>query len=619
MCGIAGIVRFDDQPIDLDRAGAMLAHMRHRGPDGEGVTRHGRCVFVHVRLSIIDLLSGAQPMEIPALDSHGALSLIFNGEIYNHRALRRQLQALGHRFVSDHCDTEVLLHGYRQWGVQLPKHLHGMFAFAIWDEHERELFLCRDRAGKKPLYLLRATDGSLRFASLVGTLLGGLRGQEKPAIDPGVLRTYLEFGYTFEKSLLLGVEELPAAHWALVSSRGGVKSERYWRPPPISRSSTSAGAGKALHEVLLEAIHERLEADVPLGCFLSGGIDSSLIAAVAQKRLHEMKAGPLRTFSVAMPDIDYDESRFARAVAQHIGSDHVELVAAPSRDVIGDLTRLIQTSGEPTADSSILPTYWLSQATRRHVKSVLSGDGGDELFGGYDRYRAMSILARHRGWLRLLPSVGRGGSPFSFRTRLRRLIDAARDPHPMGQYRQLVQLFSPQRLDELGLTGHSPPLPDWPDEPDPAHAAMRWDFLHYLPFDLLRKIDRASMAVALEVRCPMLATAVTDLAGHLPSGVLMPGGRQKGLLRTVARQYLPGLIIDRPKRGFALPIGRWFTASLAQPLRDALSDGTLETVGLRRQPVLAMLDEHLGRTMLHTHRLFALLSLSLFLRWRNGL
>jgi asparagine synthase (glutamine-hydrolysing) len=636
MCGIAGIVRFDDRPVDRERLEIMQRHLAHRGPDGRGVSEHGRCGFAHVRLSIIDLLSGQQPMHIDGLDpadapakaaSHGPLHLVFNGEIYNHVALRRQLERRGHRFTSDHSDTEVLLYGYRQWGDNLPKHLHGMFAFAIWHEDQRRLFLARDRSGMKPLYLHFTPDyRQLTFASLAGTVLAGLDPGHREQVNRAALLRYLRLGYTFGQSLIDGVNELPAAHFMRVEHDGEIEVRRYWRPPPISKHSTMLGAVDALDEVLTEAVEKRLEADVPLGCFLSGGIDSSVIAAMAQRKLRRQGDAPLRTYSVAMPDVLYDETPHARAVAEHLGADHTVLHCEIG-DAMDDLQRLMAVAGEPTADSSLLPTHWLCKTARPHCKAALSGDGGDELFGGYDRYRAMRLLATHRGWLRRLPeSLFRNGHPKSRRVRFGRLIAAARaGVNPDFQYRSMIHLFSEPQIQTLApglldysLTGSlAVALPDWPPWNDLAHAAMRWDFEHYLPFELLRKVDRASMAVSLEVRCPMLDTQVCDLAGHLPTKVLMPGGRPKGLLRDVAARYLPSRIVHRPKAGFAVPIADWLRGHLRDPLHDRLTDGRLESLGLETAEVRRYFDEHQNQRADHTHRLFSLLQLSLWSSWAS--
>lgn len=622
MCGLAGIVRFDDKPIQRGRLEAMLRHLRHRGPDGEGIWTDDRAGLVHARLSVIDLLSGQQPMHLPQRGEHGDLHLVFNGEIYNHRELRKKLEQRGHSFQSDHSDTEVLLLGYREWGDELPKHLHGMFAFAIWDASVRTLLLCRDRTGKKPLYF-RKRGNDLSFASLVATLVAGYEDGDSPNVNPAAMLNYLRLGYTFSDSMIEGVEELPPAHAMLINSRGEWHIRRYWRPPPISRTSTSLGAVDSLREVLEEAVASRLEADVPLGCFLSGGIDSSVVAAIAQKQLLARGAQSLRTYSVAMPEADYDESPYAAEVARHIGANHSVLQTEPG-DAISDLQHLMAIIGEPTADSSLLPTYWLCKATRQHVEVALSGDGGDELFGGYDRYRALRLLHWHRWWLRQLPTGLLGSTRArSSRTRLRRLVEAARaGSSPATQYHQMIHLFTDAQIREFAMRDvsdqasyGSPPAPDWLLHVDPVHAAMRWDLTHYLPYELLRKVDRASMAVALEVRCPLLDTQVCDLAGHLPPRVLMPKGQPKGLLRTLAAEYLPASIIKRPKRGFAIPVGTWLRTNLRDALSDQLFDGTLEGMGVARLPMERYFNEHVQQRVDHTHRLFALLQLSLWGKW----
>ncbi|MEM1108427.1 MAG: asparagine synthase (glutamine-hydrolyzing) [Planctomycetota bacterium] len=638
MCGIAGIVRFDDQPIDRDRLGAMLAHLKHRGPDGDGISEHGRCALVHTRLSIIDLLSGQQPMhlaesgsmdaeprDIPRRGSSGPLHLIFNGEIYNHKELRKKLEKRGHVFASTHSDTEVLLYGYRQWGENLPKHIHGMFAFAIWDEQARRMFMARDRAGKKPLFIRYSADQKeLTFASLVGTVVAGLPSDEKPAADRSALLNYLRLGYTFGRSMIDGVNELPAAHFMRIEHDGEVQVRRYWRPPPISKHSTALGAIDALEEVLNESVVKRLEADVPLGCFLSGGIDSSVVAAFGQRRLNELGGDRLRTFSVAMPDALYDETPYAKQVADHIGADHTVLECEVG-DAMRDLERMMAVAGEPTADSSLLPTHWLCKTARPYCKAALSGDGGDELFGGYDRYRAMRLLRRHRAWLQHLPRSLFRGHAKSRRARLGRLIDAAQSgDRPEQQYRSMIHLFTdtgierlmPDLINEVEPKTVTPPaLPDWPAWDDLAHAAMRWDFQHYLPFELLRKVDRAAMAVSLEVRCPILDTQVCDLAGHLPTSVLMPGGRPKALLRQLGERLLPQDICRRPKRGFTVPIGDWLRGRLRDDLHDRLFDGRLESLGVNRSECQRLFDEHREQRDDHTHRLFSLLQLSLWADW----
>ncbi len=607
---------------------------------------HGRCALLHTRLSVIDLLGGDQPMHIrpprtfqeeqvsdprrpkPRYESDGPLHLIFNGEVYNHRRLRSLLTRCGHRFSTDHSDTEVLLLGYRQWGTQLPKHLHGMFAFAIWDEGRRQLFVCRDRVGKKPLFLLQR-ESELMFASLVGTLAAGLPHGTRPGLNDDALLHYLQLGYTLDRPLFDGVWELPPAHWMTVEADGSRHVEQYWRPPPISKSSTSLGAADALREVLGEAVNSRLEADVPLGCFLSGGIDSSLVAAIAQRRISQRGGNPLRTFNVAMPEASYDETPHAMAVAEHLGTRH-EVLHTRVGDAMDDLRQLMDITGDPNADSSLLPTHWLCKAAKQHVTVALSGDGGDELFGGYDRYRAMRWLYRHGSVLRMLPAgMADPTRPRSWKTRLGRLAAAAKaGPDPAASYLSMIGLFNARQIaglmpERFGDLADRPAVaPGWPEtapdrQPHPVHDAMRWDLQHYLPHELLRKLDRASMAVALEVRCPLLDTSVCDLAGHLPPHVLMPGSRPKGLLRQVAAELLPDPIVRRPKRGFAVPIGQWFRTTLREPMQQLLLDGPLPDLGVDRPYVEQLVRHHLDRKADHTHRLFGLMQLALWQQWRS--
>ena len=644
MCGFAGLVRFDGTSPDEARLRAMSDHLAHRGPDGEGLTIAGACGMVHRRLAIIDLLSGQQPMTLAPGDDAGTgpqgsttqaagvaarcgpLTLVFNGEIYNHRQLRRKLERRGYDFRSDHSDTEALLYGYRAFGDQLPKHLHGMFAFAVYDADQRRLFLCRDRVGKKPLYVRRDPDGrGLAFASLPATLDAGQTRAAAGDINPDALRTYLTVGYTFENTLAPGVRELAPATSLTLTADGRADETVYWRPPPISKHSTALGAADALEEVLGEAVNARLEADVPLGCFLSGGIDSSLVAALAQARLKKLGGGPLRTFSVAMPDTAYDETPHAQAVADHLGTDHTVLSTRPD-DAAADLEHLMAQGGEPTADSSLLPTHWLCRAARQHFRAALSGDGGDELFGGYDRYRGMNLLSRHRWWVQALPAFD--GRPKSKRARLGRLVQAARaGAHgPVAQYRSMIHLFSEAQITALcpdlpapdGAPDGAPALRGFPEWPDRAHAAMRWDLQHYLPHVLLRKVDRASMSVALEVRSPLLDTAVCDLAGHLPTSVLMPKGRPKGLLRQVAARHLPTPIVKRPKAGFAIPLAHWLRTSLKDAVHARLTDGRLQSLGLQQPAINRLLAEHQDQQRDHQHRLFALHQLSLWAAHRSA-
>lgn len=611
MCGIAGILRFDDTRPDPSRLRAMLEHLAHRGPEGSGVAELGPCALAATKLSIIDTLSGDQPRAIGGAGgvhdgkcaTLGPLHLVFNGEIYNHRDLRAKLEKRGHRFTSDHSDTEVLLYGYRQWGTRLPKHLHGMYAVAIWDEDNQELFLCGDRSGIKPLYLYR-TDKGLVFGSLIGAVLAALPVGQRPGIDRRALLTFLRYGYTFEASLFEGVHELPPATWMLFDARGGVRTESFWRPPPVSKSSTSLGAVDALREVLTEAVQSRLESDVPLGCFLSGGLNSAVVAALAQQKLQADGAEPLKTFAVAIPDLEYTESQHAQAVADHIGSEH-QVIAADVGSAIDDLRHLVSVYGLPMADRTLLPVFWACRAARQHIRVALTGMGGDELFGGRSRYQALRKQGLCGLWRKLLP----GGGPARC--------------EPATRYHEMIRVFDEPTLGALGFDEAQReaavyPADGWVQEPDHVHAAMRWDLEHALPFQVLRKADRASMAVALELRAPLLATPVKDLAGHLPTPVLMPGHHPSGLLRQVAEAMLPHAITRRPRQAFPAPLAAWFRTTLRDALYDHLAGPALPELGLDRGVALRVFDQHAAGKADRSAMLLGLLTLVLWDQWRRN-
>ena len=626
MCGFAGIFRFDEGPVDTARLRAARQRLLCRGPDDQGDYVRGGIGLTHTRLAVIDPDDGGQPMQLAAGGEHGELVVAFNGMIYNHREMRRRLTQQGHEFTTDHADTEVLLHGYRQWGPEVLRHLEGMFAFAIYDAGLGRVFIARDRIGKKPLYLHHG-ERSFSFASTPAALMSLLDHQ--PVMDNAALTHYLAFGYTRNTGPLKDIDELPPAHHMTIHRDGRREVACYFRPPPLSKTMTTKGVEDAIDRLLRDAVVSRLDSDVPIGCFLSGGIDSSLIAAMAQDEL-KSRGQTLKTFSVAMPDAKYDESPHARSVAERLGTEHVELRAEP--DFEADLLFLTRTMGHPLGDSSILPTYWLSRETRKHVTVALSGDGGDELFAGYDRYRAMRMLRRHRIWLRSIPrGLLRGGEQKNLSVRLRRLVDAAAHEEPFLQYNSMVRILDDVALGSLEVNRDSiaslnevlrdttrQVLEDssQANRHDPADIARRIDLHTYLPFDLLRKVDRASMAVALEVRCPFLDTSVVDLASHLPAPLLMPGGKAKGLLRRVAGRYLPKSITERKKMGFAIPLGEWFRSfQLPVLTRWLLDEPHLTSLGLDREGIELLVHQHLDGQADHAQRLFTLMSLSMWKAW----
>jgi asparagine synthase (glutamine-hydrolysing) len=614
MCGIAGIVRFDGKPIEPATLDAMQRAIKHRGPDGEGRYVTPRCALLHARLSIIDIAGGAQPMHVDADEKGGALTVVFNGEIYNHRELRSELVKLGHKFVTDHSDTEVLLHGYREWGLDLFDKIRGMFAIAIWDEAKASLLLTRDLSGKKPLFVRRFKNNEgVAFASVPAALL---ESTELVEINPDSLSYFLALGYP-RASLAANIDEV-SRPFVEYYSQDRVAADIWWTPASFEREGeyTALGLADAASQLVTKAVVTRLEADVPLGCFLSGGIDSSIIAAIAHRALMERGDAPLRTFNVAMPDAAYDESLIAERIARKLGTCHQTLRVDPSANLFNDLAYLISLTGEPIADSSVLPTYWICKTAREHVKVVLSGDGGDEKFGGYDRYRAMRLLERHGQWLRRMPlgTIGAGSDGRSLLSRIRRLARAAKPTTAVLRYEQIIRLFSDEQITELapGLPV-GPVIDSWSaNEIDSVFAAMTYDRIYYLAYDVLRKVDRASMAVGLEVRSPFLDRDVHDFVCRLTTDQLMPHGRPKAILRQLAAKLVGPDIASLPKRGFGLPIGGWFATTLHDELRQRLMDGPLDTLGFQKPVIQAMLDEHKSRSVDHTHRLFALLALSMW-------
>ncbi len=610
MCGIAGLVQFDASPVEQGRLESARGVLDPRGPDGCGVFLESGVGLLHTRLAVVDIVGGHQPM-VYEDETGERIAVAFNGEVYNHRELRIELERMGHRFTTDHSDTEVLLHGYRAWGTDLVQHLRGMFAFVIWDRAGGTVMLARDPFGKKPIYY-HHTRNRLVIGSTVAavcTLIG-----QKPSIDMQGLGEYLTLGYTHSQSLVKDVHELTPGHVMVADSSGKVSFNRYVSLPGSSNETN--GNGGTLLDVdnaLQDAVVRRLEADVPVGCFLSGGIDSSVIAAIAQRKLAP-KCERIKTFTVVMDKKDHDESKWAKAAALYIGSDHRELPV--KIEFIEDLRYLVQLMGEPFGDSSILPTYWLSRAVREHVTVALSGDGGDELFGGYDRYRAMGLIGRHGWWLKRIPRAFIGdGTIKSKRGRMRRLTAAAEFASANESYLDMIRLFDGEAIKDMGFDGVTgiKALSNWVGNTDGAYAARRWDMHHYLPSDLLTKVDRASMAAGLEVRCPFLDLDVSEAAARLPKRLTRWG---KVGLKKVARRYLPQTLIKRKKMGFALPIGAWFQDELKPLITSYLMDGPqLRELGVRREAMETLIGEHSGGIRDHSQRIFALLSLSVWMEW----
>ena len=589
MCGLAGLV----EAGGLNRAAAeprmrrALDRLAPRGPDGEGTWADGYCLLGHRRLAIVDLSpGGAQPM------TRGSFTAVFNGMIYNFRALRRELEGIGERFASQ-SDTEVLLAGWARWGEALLPKLVGMFAFAIWDGKARALVLARDAFGKKPLFY-RAGRGRCVFASELRALqrLDGAAG----TIDPVSLRLYFALRYLPEpRSILEGVAKLPPGHLLRYADRE--TSVRQWYVPEAARPDAYAtfdDAAADLRGRVDEAVRDRLVADVPVGAFLSGGIDSAIVAASMVK-----SADQVRTFTVGFEGSSdyYEERPQARLVAEHLGTDHTELSvgAAETRDVVASVFDGLD---EPFADSSAIPSYLIARETRRHVTVALSGDGADEVFGGYRKYQGELAAARYQslpGWLRRLaiePIIsalpeGKGGWLRERFRRARRFAEHG-SKDAVGRQAGWARSLSEAELDALLVEKADAPsiecliagLRAQAAAADPTNAMLAADIALVLTGDMLVKVDRMSMANGLEVRCPFLDRRVVECAGAMPGDFKLRRGAGKHILREAFRDRLPAEVFARPKKGFEVPIAEWLTGPLADLVSDAIDPARLKSQDL---------------------------------------
>jgi asparagine synthase (glutamine-hydrolysing) len=610
MCGIAGIVGRAGEPPSREALSAMGCALAHRGPDEASLEIHGQAGLSFRRLSIIDVAGGQQPLH----NEDDSCHLILNGEIYNHLEMRRELEARGHR-PRTHSDAEVVLHGYEEWGEDVVPRLRGMFAFALWDDKRRRLLLARDRLGKKPLVYHEA-GGRLAFASELGGLLADPQVPREPDLD--AIHQYLVFQYVpAPLTAFAGVRKLPPAH-TLVFEDGVARVQRYWSLSfqPIL-DITLEEAAVEVRRLLRDAVAVRLMSEVPLGAFLSGGVDSSAVVALMSE------FGRVKTFCIGFEEDAYDERPYAAMMASRYGTDHHEFVVRP--DATEVLPSLVAHYGEPFADSSALPTWYLARLTRAHVTVALNGDGGDELFAGYDRYRALAAyrLLAHlpgRGLLGPMAEAADGWLP----SRARRLLQAA-STRPEISYARTVSVFSPEEVHAL----YSPemrrrkerPEPyapllaafDGSDAPDLLGRTLYADTVTYLPGDLLAKVDIATMAHGLEARSPLLDHPLVEFAARLPSRYKL-GRTGKFVLRRAVEDLLPTEILRRPKKGFGVPLGRWFRGELRGYLEDMLLSPRararpfFDPVAVRR-----LIDTH-GTRRDRSAQLWALLVLELWAR-----
>lgn len=630
MCGIFGAVSALPVEWSAGASAAALAELRHRGPDAEGVWSDAHCLLGHTRLAILDLSpAGVQPMSSP----DGALHVSFNGEIYNFAAVRAELEGLGHTFRS-RSDTEVLLHGWQQWGPDCLRRFRGMFAAALWDARARSLFLARDRVGKKPLYYARR-GGRLCFASEPAALLALLG--DTPAPDLEALDAYLSWGYVPSPgSAFSGVARLEPARWLSVDVRvdGSLavsEPQRYWTLEYLPKLALpEREAAEELRARLREAVRLRMISDVPLGAFLSGGIDSSVVVGL----MAEQAPGAVRTFSIGFEESEFTELEHAREVSRRWKTDHHELVVrAEAAAVLPELARRF---GEPFADDSALPTYYLARMTRRDVTVALSGDGGDESFVGYERYRATALAERLRRWpggaaaARALATVL--PDPTRARGRMRRLARFAGAaalslPQRYGAWvggtvggfsaAQKIDLYTPELREAVSgaAPGRMEALFAATNGLDPAEAAGAVDVASYLPDDLLVKTDITSMCHGLEVRCPLLDTGVMELAARLPLDLKLRGGKSKYLLRRACADLIPPTISRRGKMGFGSPIAAWLRGRLRPMAEDLLLSDRARARGyFRPAAVRALLAGHAAGEADHSLQLWSLMMLELWHR-----
>jgi asparagine synthase (glutamine-hydrolysing) len=599
MCGIAGIIA-PAAAVHRQSLERMVASLRHRGPDGEGVHVFAGCALGHTRLSIVDPEGGRQPMLTP----DGGLGITFNGEIYGYREIRRQLS--GYRFRTA-SDTELILALYRQHGAEMASRLPGMFAFALWDDRERTLVAARDRFGEKPFYYARGSDGEWIFASELKAILAS--GLVAPVISRRALVHYLRHGYVHPgATIYANVHVLPPAH-RLIWRDGRVEVRRYWRlPPPRSEPIGMAAAATRLGHLLRQAVGRQLVADVPVGALLSGGLDSSTVVAAAAEA-----ATGLRTFCFDFGDPRRDERPFARAVAESCGTEHSETTlddadAADAADLGTLLHEMTRVYDEPFGDSSNVPTYLICREVRRHRKVVLTGDGGDELLAGYDFWyrplRSMEQAPRASPWpvvgLRLLAAVRRRlGLPAWPGAALRRRHGTLARAH-----RALQTNLDDAALRRLGL-----PPADAADAAvyDTLDEALRHDLGTYLPGDILTKVDRASMAHGLELRAPFLDVELASFCVSLPCRLKIDAAADKLVLRQAFADRWPAAIRDRGKQGFGAPVDRWLQAPAVRALVE-------EYLGARTSRIYDLISYSAARSLARTspQRAWILLVLALW-------
>jgi asparagine synthase (glutamine-hydrolysing) len=624
MCGINGLVYSDPQhPMDRDLVRRLTSTLSHRGPDADGFFWGDGAALGHRRLSIIDLSTGDQPI----FNEDRSKVVVFNGEIYNFRTLRAELERRGHRFATA-SDTEVIVHGWEEWGDACIARLRGMFAIALWDVRERRLLLARDRVGKKPLYYLHDQD-RLLFGSELKALLGD--PSVKRAVNAEALDDYLTFGAVpAPRTIYQGVQQVPPAHY-LVWERGRVRTEEYWDPAPIAVVPRSEE--EALEEfdtIFQEAVRLRMISDVPLGAFLSGGVDSTAVVAVMARQSQR----PVMTTTISFSDGAFDESVHARTVATALGTDHQEVLVEP--EAVTVLPRLVWHLDEPFADSSAVPSYYVARAARQRVTVALSGDGGDEVFAGYEWRYGLNVLEDRvrrlipgpiRRWglgplSAVWPKADRLPRPLRWKFFLRNV-----SLEPEEAYFHDMSFFTPSDKRALLTDGFRRTLGGYTPYPtfrahfdrtrglDHLSRILYADLKTYLPNDILVKMDRMAMANSLEVRSPLLDHEVIEFAASLPVRLKYQNGVSKYLLKRYAERRAPASAINRPKMGFSIPLAAWLRGGLRATAADLLlSERALGRGYFSADYIRGMWQRHQAGRRNHAHHLWALMVLELWHR-----
>ena len=623
MCGITGFVNNSNEKAERGILERMNRCILHRGPDEDGYYLKDNVAMAMRRLAIIDLAGGQQP--IP--NEEKTKWIVYNGEVYNYQELRKGLLERGHKLHTN-SDTEAVVHLYDEFGPDCLQHLRGMFAFAIWDETDKSLFLARDRVGKKPLLYSLLADGTIVFGSEFTALLehpGVSREVDFDAIDSYISYLCVPAPMTAFKQ----IRKLEPGHW-LRWKDGRIETQRYWRPDFTKKIKISEQ--EAIEEttrILRESTRLRMISEVPLGAFLSGGVDSSAVVAL----MAQESSQPVKTFSIGFEEQDYSELKYAKRVAEHVGAEYNEFIVKPN--AIEILPTLVEHYGEPFADPSAIPTYYVSRETRRYVTVALNGDGGDESFVGYERHVAMRFANTYKSLPSPLrqkliePAIGAVPTPVNFRNRLTRvqrfLRSASRESH--DRYFRWLSSFDPEAKSELytdrfkDLSRNSQPsrlLTRYFENVNGAgsiDASLMADLMHYLPNDLLVKVDIASMANSLEARSPFLDHNLIEFAASLPENIKQKGFGTKTLLKKVAANLVPKDVIYRQKMGFAVPIRYWLGKELRQFTKDILLSDEADRRGLFHRSVVAkLIDEQQAGTQDNSWKIWTLLMLELWFR-----